>query len=96
MSRPAIQSDKLNEHLTLYECHPDSECRTNNWWLYDTRAGMNLGMREKTREDALVAALEHWAKRALVAELSHAQLKAKVDAFVEQFVEPEDGDDYYR
>lgn len=92
MSRPAINNIELNDHLTLSECHPDSECRTNNWWLYDDRAygGMNVGMREKTRDEAFVAAIEFWARRAMSAERKHAEIKAKVDTFVAQFVEVED------
>ena len=90
MSRPAIHSIKLNQHLTLSECHPDSECRTNNWWLYDDRAGMNIGMRAKTRDDAFVEAIEFWAERALRYEKAYSQIKAKVDDFVGHFVEPED------
>lgn len=90
MARPAIKNYKLNDNLTLSECHPDSECRTNNWWLYDERAGMNLGMRELTREDALVAAIEYWAKRALLAESAHDKLMARVNMFVESVTDKED------
>ena len=90
MSRPPIQHAKLNEHLGLSECHPDYECRVNNWWLYDTRAGMNIGMRAKTRDAAFVEAIEYWAKRALRVERDYADLKARVDSFVAQFAVPED------
>ena len=72
MSRKAIISNKkLSEHLTLSLCHPDSECRTENWWLYDSRAGMNLGMREESSEVALVEATNYWAGRALRAEKAY-------------------------
>lgn len=94
--RPAIQSERLNTHLTLSECHPDSECRTNNWWLYDNRAygtGMNISMRARTRDEALVEAIEFWAKRAIAAEQAHAALRSTVDGFVSQFAEVGDGDD---
>lgn len=90
MARPAIKNEKLNEFITLSECHPDSECRTNNWWLYDERAGCNIGMREKTRDDALIEAIEHWAEKAQKLELAYVELKKKVDAFVIQFAESED------
>ena len=90
MSRPAISNIRLNQHLTLSECHPDSECRTNNWWLYDTRAGLNIGMRAKTRDEAFVEAIEYWAKRAQRTKLLYDQLKAQVDTFVGQFVDTED------
>ena len=93
MSRPAISSEELNEHLTLSECHPDSECRVNNWWLYDDRAfgtGCNIAMRAKTKEEAFVEAIEFWAERCLEIEQKHKDLKSKVDNFVNQFVESED------
>lgn len=89
MSRPAIQNIRLSPDLTLSECHPDAECRTVNWWLYDKRAGMNLAMRAADRESALVEAVEYWAKRSLTTEQAHAELKGKVDAFVGQFTEEE-------
>jgi hypothetical protein len=93
MSRLAINQDRLNDHLTLSECHPDSECRINNWWLYDDRAGMNIGMRKITRDAALVAAVEYWAKRAIRAEKDHSQLRSQVDLFVSQFVESDEDED---
>jgi hypothetical protein len=93
MSRPAISCTKLNQQLSIAECHPDSECPTINWCLYDTRAGYNIAMSVPTRDKAFVTAIEYWAKRALKAEQAHKQLKTQVDAFVEQFVESDDDDD---
>ena len=90
MSRPSISHLELNQHLTISECHPDSECRTNNWRLYDSRAygsGMNISMRAKTRDEAFVEAIEFWARRAQIAEQAHAQLKGQVDSFVRQFAD---------
>ena len=58
--------------------------------VYDTRAGMNIGMRAKTRDAAFVEAIEYWAKRALRVERDYADLKARVDSFVAQFAVPED------
>ena len=94
MSRPAINSTKLNQNLILSERHPDSECRTNNWWLYDKRAyngeGSNIGMRTESRDEAFIEAIEFWAKRALSAEQCYSDLKNSVDLFVGQFAEPEE------
>jgi hypothetical protein len=90
MSRPAISSIELNGNISLSECHPDSECRTVNWWLYDERAGMNIGMRAETRDTAFIEAIEYWAERATKAERAHSELAAKVNAFVGQFTEAED------
>jgi len=88
MSRPAIQSKTLNKYLTLSECHPDSECRTNNWWLYDERAcgtGLNISMRAATPEAAFVEAIEFWAGQAKRTEQALKEIKTRVDEFVEQF-----------
>ena len=76
--------------MSISECHPDSECRTNNWWLYDKRAERNIGRHCKTREEAFIEAIEHWAKRALSAEKCYSDLKNSVDLFVGQFAEPEE------
>ena len=98
MSRPASNTI-LNQYLTLSECHPDCETSTikgvrqNTWWLYDKRAynnGMNIGMREKTRDEAFVKGIEFWARRAMAAERELTEIKAKVNTFVAQFVEAED------
>jgi len=95
MSRPAIHRAPLNQYLHLSECHPDSECRSNNWWLYDERAGMNIGMREPTRDGALVEAIEYWAERALRAEQTLSTITSKVSAFVSNVCEHEDEDNDY-
>ena len=96
MARKAIQNVKVNEHITLSECPPDSECRTVNWWLYDKRAfggsGANIGMRAATREDAFIEAIEFWSKRAILAEERHSNLKRSVDLFVAQFDDVSDED----
>ena len=93
MSRPAIQTIYLNENVAISERHPDSECRTNNWWLHDKRAGYNIGMREETRDGALVKAIEYWAKRAISAENKYSQIMTRVNTFIGHFVEPEDVED---
>ena len=91
MARPAISHVQLTKHLSLSECHPDSECqKSTNWWLYDERAGMNIGMRKLTRDEAFISAIEYWAKRALRYEEQYSSLKNKIDTFVEQVVDPED------
>jgi len=84
MSRPAIDVIEINGNLTLLENHPDQECRTVNWWVYDERAGMNIGLRAATREAALVEAIEYWAEQACDYRKAYGELKAKVDAFVGQ------------
>lgn len=93
MSRPSIQNTKLNNFLTLSECHPDSECHQVNWWIYDERAGINIAMRAKTPEAAFVEAIEFWAKKAEKYEIAFNSLKSQVDTFVNQFVTSEPNED---
>ena len=94
MSRPPIQSQTLNASLCLSECHPDSECRSPNWWLYDGRAGMNLAMRAPTRDAAFVSVIEYWAERSAKLESELVDLKKKVAAFVAQVAPPDEDQDW--
>lgn len=94
MSRPPIEHIELNEYLGLSLCHPDSECRTENWWLYDKRAGMNVALRAKTRDEALVKAIEYWAKCSARFEKAYTELKAEVDKFVDTVRPPEEDEDW--
>lgn len=85
MSRPAIQIFKLNEHMGLSQCPPDSECREPNWWLYDYRVGWNIAMREQSERAALVKAIEYWAERAMRYEKKYEELSANAELFVNRF-----------
>jgi len=51
---------------------------------------MNLSMKAKTKDDAFVEALTYYQKRLKQVEGYYSSLKARVDVFVESFVE-EDG-----
>jgi|GEM_PF-2884750 len=83
MSKPPIQRIVMSDHVTLSERHPDYGCKTNNWWwLYDSRARMNLAMRAPSQEAALFEAVEYWANRALKAEKAHTILRDRVDIFI--------------
>lgn len=92
MSRPPIQSFSPTQDIDVYECHPDSERPFKHWRLWDTRAGYNIVMGAKTKEEALVAAIDYWAKKYLELIREHDGLQAKVDSFV-QAVRPEDKGD---
>ena len=93
MARPSISTVKLNDHLSISECHPDSECRTNNWWIYDKRAERNIGRHAKTRDAAFIEAIEYWSKRAIISETCYSDIKSSVDLFVARFSDPEEGDE---
>lgn len=84
MARKPISNVKLTEHMVLSECHPDMDCRSVSWWIYDKRAGMNIGMRAETRDAAFVEAIQYWAKRAMRAEASYDGITRKVNSFLEQ------------
>ena len=82
MSRPAIQSFQLTNDIDVYECHPDSERRYQHWRLWDKRAGYNIVMSAKTKEEALVKAIDYWAECFVKLRREHDELQAKVDSFV--------------
>lgn len=75
-----ISSEKLSETLTISEFK-------DGWWLYDKTRGMNLGMREESREKALLSAIKYYQDRLLTVEDEHADLRSRVDSFVEQFTD---------
>ena len=79
MAQKAIRSIKLTDTLTLSECK-------DGFWLYDKVAGMNLGMRCKSPDDAFVKALTYYQKRLTVSEERYTDLSGKVEKFISQFV----------
>jgi hypothetical protein len=80
----AISSQKINDTLEITEMR-------DGFWLYDETCygGMNLSMRAKTKEAALIEALLHYQKRHLELEKKYIELSTKVNSFVSQFVEEE-------
>lgn len=50
---------------------------------------MNLSMKAKTGEDALVEALGYYQERLQEVSLKHNELSAKVDSFLDQFRDDE-------
>ena len=78
-----ISFTKLTDTLQISE-HPDG------FWLYDATRGMNLAMREKTRDDAFVEALKYYQTKLSALERTHAALVEKVQSFVDQFVPSDD------
>jgi hypothetical protein len=87
MAKRAISFKRLNDNLSISEYPPDSECETNNWWVYDKRAGRNIGFRAETKEAALIESIEYWSKRAIIAETCYADIKSSVELFVARFSE---------
>jgi nicotinamide riboside kinase len=76
-----ISGIKLSETLNLTH-------QTDGVWLYDTTRGMNLSVQAKSSTEALVEALHYYQRRLTQVEQDYASLTARVDAFVEQFIEP--------
>ncbi len=66
-----------------------SEC-VDGFWLYDTTRGMNLAMRSRTDEIALVECITYYQRRLKGVETAYGQLKEQVDEFVSQFTEEEE------
>ena len=51
---------------------------------------MNLSMRAQTPQDAFVEALCYYQRRLTRVEKKYYELEEKVNAFVEQFIEPQE------
>jgi len=49
---------------------------------------MNIGMRESSRDEAFIEAINYWAERASQYENEYKKLRAQVDAFIDQFNDP--------
>ena len=89
MGRPAIQSFQLTPEMCVHECHPDSERRFQHWRLWDERIKFNIVMDGKTKEEALVQAIDYWAGRYAEIQKEFTDLRSKVERFVED-VTPEE------
>lgn len=68
MSRPAISHRDSTPTLELSECH-------DGFWLYDETREMNLAVRAKTAEAALVEALTYYQERLKEMESAYWSLK---------------------
>lgn len=78
-----ISSTKLSSTLTLSECH-------DGFWLYDKTQAMNLAIKAKSSTEAFVQALTYYQDRFSEVSIKHRDLRAKVEAFVEPFLNQED------
>ena len=81
----AISHEILSGSVAITEC-------ADGWWLYDKTQGMNLAMRAESRDQALMQAIGYYQRRLSEVETAHRCLSGRVDAFVRQFVEEQDGE----
>ena len=71
----------LSDTLSLTEIGPTSgDC---GFWLWDETRGMNLAVRAKTREDALLTALRYYQKYLTQAQAERDALRKQVDGIRE-------------
>ena len=61
--------------------------RHDGFWLNDDTRGMNIAIRAKTREAALLKALAYYQNRLLVTESRYKEIKGVVKGFVSQLRE---------
>jgi hypothetical protein len=92
MGRPAIQSFSPTKDIDVYECHPDGERQFQHWRLWDKRAEYNIVMDAKTKEEALVKAIEYWAEKYKELKTEHDELQTKVYAFINAVAPPQEND----
>ncbi len=91
-------NEKINDQLTLTNCSrtyvndkgEEKPCGDFGWWLYDEVFGMNLAMRAKSKEKALIEALAWYQERFLKERSEHRKLRKKVNTFLDQFSEEDD------
>ena len=81
-----ISHEILSESVAITEC-------ADGWWLYDKTRGVNLAMRAKSRDAALMQAIGYYQRRMSEVETRYRTLQRKVDCFVGQFVDDYEGDD---
>jgi hypothetical protein len=74
-----IGEDKINDNTTIVAYDK------NGFWLWDETRQMNLSVRAKTRDAAIVEALSYYQKRFAELEKKHKDLSKKVEAFVGSF-----------
>ncbi len=80
-----ISHEILSESVAITGC-------TDGWWLYDKTRGMNLAMRAESRDAAFMKAIGYYQRRLSEVETAHRCLSGRVDAFVSQFVQDQDGE----
>ena len=78
---------ELSDTLTLCEY---SSGGSKGFWLWDDTRKMNLAMRAKTEQVALLDVIDYYQKRLLTVENELSALRTKVDSFLEQFNEGEE------
>ena len=76
----------LSETLALVE-------RVDGFWLWDETRQMNLSVKAKTKESALVEALMYYQRRLLRIEKAYEKLDAAVATFGAKIVEIHEEDE---
>jgi len=92
-------SEKINDDLTLTNCvrsyvdKVTGETKPSGdfgWWLYDETFGMNLAMKAKSKEEALIEALQYYNERFKQERDALLSLRYKVNGFLNQFASDDD------
>ena len=81
MGKPPDENTKLSDTLTLSE-YKNKNSGDFGFWLWDETVGMNLAMRAKTREEAILQALEYHQKARKRALEQRNELQAAIDGFI--------------
>lgn len=87
MAREYLERVVLGPKLSLVhiaEGHGDA-----GWWLYDECRGMNLAIKAATEREAFTKALTYYQERMNLLLEQRKELAAKVETFVEQFIDDE-------
>lgn len=87
MSKVISEKD-LSATLSLSEC-------SDGFWLWDETRQMNLAMKSKSPESALVEAITYYQRRLKEVESDYKSLKAKVESFIGEVASDEDDEYFY-
>lgn len=90
--RPCWPAPSKKKVLSYTQLSPTLSIRemADGWWLWDETRKVNLGMHAKTRDAAFVEALTYYQRRLQAVEANYAALDKKVQAFLDQFKEPDE------
>lgn len=85
-----ISSEKLSDNLSLAECK-------DGFWLYASDVGMNISVRAKTKEAALLKGLQYYQRRFHEYKTAYESVQNRVNDFIASFpcdCENEDEDSF--
>lgn len=89
-TKKGFKATEYDETLSLVDCL--SKRGYYRFLVYDTTRGMNIGHSDVSEIEAMFTALKYYQKRLLEVEGEFRALQNKVDKFLNEFNDEEEGD----